>query len=90
MEYTDNLNYYANVWEISEDGTHSLRYKISATIRSRVSRAENVKVLDTLNTSSVKCLSVRRCLTSEWCRLKEEEEASSNLLCNKLGIMQTP
>lgn len=44
--------------------------------RSRVSRAQSVKVLKTLNTSCLLFLSVRRCLTSEWRRLKGRREDS--------------
>ena len=49
---------------------------MSATNVPRVLEAQNVKVLETLNVSSLQSLIVRRCHISEWHQLKEEDEAS--------------
>ena len=55
------------MWEISEGDTKfPLRYRISATIRSRVLGAQSVNVLEIFDASSLWFLYVRRCLRSEW------------------------
>ena len=79
-------------WEVIEGDTR-LRYEISVTRRSRVSRVQSVNVLKTLNASSLQFLHIRRCLMVEWRRLKRKKKphrARQNKSCTLQNTLEHP
>jgi hypothetical protein len=66
---------------------------VSQSQRSRVSGVQSIKVLEFLNANSLHFLNVRRCLSSEWHRLRRRRRKSlfkltktNYALYNHLGI----